>query len=68
MYAANNSRSNVSFSRLVSVRFMAYQHYKSYIFEVELQSLHVQDHGEELDVVGYLRMNLIHELYPVQFS
>ncbi|XP_027060115.1 collagen triple helix repeat-containing protein 1-like [Pocillopora damicornis] len=29
---------------------MAYQHYKSYIFEVELQSLHVQDHGEELDV------------------
>lgn len=47
---------------------MAYQYYKSYIFEVELQSLHVQDRGEELDVVGYLRMNLIHELYPVQFS
>ena len=39
---------------------MAYQYYKSYIFEVELQSLHVQDRGEELDVVGYLRMNLIH--------
>lgn len=43
---------------------MAYQHLKSCILEVELQSLRLQDHGEEIDVVGYQ----IHELYPIQFS